>query len=227
VLYNKNGFYSLDSTGKSTKNIDIKIENELKEIKNYQTIVNESYEIQKKFKKHLLGISVALHPVNKDTGIRKGVSLIESEVNICMDEIRKIFSDINLSENSFSYFKKAERAIPYLLSSVQFFCTNVYEMVKALKLTKEQEYLFHANLVPAAYLRRVSKQEKSDEKMKIRTRADEIEKKGLELFSDEQKNIILKSAKDAADMYQRSSSVVEGRNSTLSLQNQALVINPA
>ncbi|MES2615958.1 MAG: DUF6399 domain-containing protein [Bdellovibrionota bacterium] len=95
-------------------------------------------------------------------------------------------------------------------------------MAKGLKLTKEQEYMFHSNLVPAAYLRRISKQEKYEEKTKMRNRADEIEKKGLELFSDEQKSSVLKSAKDAANMYQRSSSVVEGRNSSLSLKNHSM-----
>ena len=52
--------------------------------------------------------------------------------------------------------------------------------------------------------RRIYKQEKSEEKIKMRNRADELERKGLESFSDEQKNNILKSAKDAANIYQRS-----------------------
>ena len=218
----KNLKTELDIAQKSTDKINIKIINEEIKLQNFQTIASESKELQKKFSANLLGISSALHPVNKVTGIRKGVSLIESEVNICLDEIRKIFSEINLNETSYAYFKKAERAIPYLLSSVKFFCTSVHEIVKELKLTKEQEYIFHANLVPAAYLRRISKQEKFEEKTKMRNRADEIEKKGLELFSEEQKCSILKSAQEAANMYQRSSSVVEGRNSSLSLKNHSM-----
>ena len=212
----------LDIAKKSTEKIDIKIKDEAKKLKNLQTVLDESKELQKKFNGSLLGISSALHPINKDTGIRKGVSLIEAEVNTYFDEIRKIFSDINLNEKSYAYFEKAERAIPYLLSSVKFFCTSVNEIVKELKLTKEQEYVFHSNLVPAAYLRRISKRGKQGEKTKMMNRADEIEKKGLELFSEDQKNSLLKSAKDASNMYQRSSSVVEGRNSSLSLKNHSM-----
>ena len=218
----KNLKTELDIAKKSTEKIDLKIKDEAKKLKNFQTISDESKELQKKFNESLLGISSALHPINKDTGIRKGVSLIEAEVNTCFDEIRKIFSEINLNDKSYAYFEKAERAIPYLLSSVKFFCTSVHEIVKELKLTKEQEYIFHSNLVPAAYLRRISKQEKQDEKIKMMNRADEIEKKALELFSEWQKSNILRSAKDAANMYQRSSSVVEGRNSSLSLKNHAM-----
>ena len=82
--------------------------------------------------------------------------------------------------------------------------------------------MFHSNLVSAAYLRRISKYEKSFEKIKIKRRADELEKKGLKLFSEDQKETILKYANDAANMYQRSSSIVEGRNSSLSLKNHSM-----
>ena len=212
----------LINSGFSTKSIDLKIKNETKKLNQFQIINDENKGLQKKFKINLMGLSSALHPVNKITGVRKGVSLIEAEVSACLYEIKEIFSKIDLNEKSYSYFKKAEKAIPYLLSSISFFCTSVNEIVRELRLTKEQEYSFHSNLVSAAYLRRISKYEKSSDKIKIKNRADELEKKGLELFAEDQRENILKSAKDAANMYQRSSSVVEGRNSSLSLKNHSM-----
>jgi hypothetical protein len=219
-LYDKK--LDLEIQDLSTKNIENKIKGELKKLDGMEKNLSEDKKIQNKFKESLLGISSALHPVNKDTGLRRGVSLIEAEINFHFDEIRKIFSKIKLCDNSQTHFKKAERAIPYLLSSISFFCTSVNKMVKIFKLTKEQEYYFHSYLVPSAYLNRISKHEKAKERIEIINRADELERKGLELFSEEQRKNILKSAIDAANIYQRSSSIVEGRNSSLSLKNHSI-----
>lgn len=84
-----------------------------------------------------MGLSFVLYLVNKIMGVRKGVFLIEVEVNICFGEIKKIFLKIDLNENFYLYFKKVEWVILYLLLLILFFCISVNGIVRELKLIKE------------------------------------------------------------------------------------------
>ncbi|MES2615962.1 MAG: DUF6399 domain-containing protein [Bdellovibrionota bacterium] len=75
--------------------------------------------------------------------------------------------------------------------------------------------------MPSAYLKRISKKSSSKEKKILLEKSKELEDIGIKYFN-ENMNEILFAAKNAADMFQRSSSIVEGRNGSLSLKHHSL-----
>ena len=186
---------------------------------------NEDYNVNKKrqeiFKKSLMEISTSYHPVNLETGIRRGVSLVEANVRANIESIRAIFLEAGLGESSHKYLEKAERVIPHFLTSIKFFSEVSSSIVKSFNMTQKQEYYFQSYLLPAAYLKRLSKKERSKEKKLMLEKSEELKNIGLKIFS-ENINEILFAAKNAADLFQRSSSIVEGRNGSLSLKHHSL-----
>ena len=185
--------------------LDKKISQAEEKLKNANENYNVNKQRQEVFKKSLMEISTSYHPVNLETGIRRGVSLVEADVRANVELIRAIFLEAGLGESSHKYLEKAERVIPHFLTSIKFFSEVSSSIVKSFNMTQQQEYYFQSYLLPAAYLKRLAKKERSKEKKLMLKKSEELKHIGLKIFS-ENINEILFAAKNAADMFQRSAS---------------------
>ena len=140
-----------------------------------------------------------------------------------------IIIEAGLSERSSEGVEKAARVIPGMVATVAFFHDTVRTWVEAKGLPAEQEVLVHESLIPAAYLDRVVRKAPTAEaaaKLRAAVRAIQaplLEADGLWThLSPDRRRELTKLAQDCADLFQRSSSCVEGRNSRLSLWEHAL-----
>ncbi|MES2615961.1 MAG: hypothetical protein V4591_11175 [Bdellovibrionota bacterium] len=122
--------------------IDKKIKIAEDKVKNAQEYYNENKLRQDNFKKSLLEISSSYHPVDLETGMRRGVSLVEADVRANIEIIRNIFLEAGLGEPSHKYLEKAERVIPHFLSSIKFFTDVSDSIIKTFNMSKNKNIIF-------------------------------------------------------------------------------------
>ena len=160
-------------------------------IKNSNIFYDENKIRHEKFKESLMNISNIYHPIDLETGKRRGVSLVEADVRANIEIIRAIFLEANLGESSHKYLEKAERVIPYFLSSIKFFSEMSNSIIKSFNMSKREEYYFQSYLLPAAYLKRMAKKERAKEKKLMLEKARELDAIGIKIFTKNVNEILL------------------------------------
>lgn len=185
-------------------------------------------EVRQKLRSEIKGIGKDYHFADLDSGVRRSGGSIIQKIRQRIESIREKGLAEEVAEHSMERIAKAERVLPKMAATINFVSSYVLQQVDKLKLSGSEVYLFHSKLIPAAYLERcAAKMRKSDAKP-LQDKAAEL---SLPLFSDggafcnlsETYQLLLKSeAKRLADIFQRSSSCVEGRNGVLSFRHHGL-----
>ena len=134
----------------------------------------------------------------------------------------------HLSETCLERIEKAARVVPKMQTTIEFVSSYVRQQVSHLNLPPPQSYAMHAHLIPACYLERVASTRTRTEGEPLRALAERLRTPLFEpggalcaLNAAEQDQLKTGAAK-LADVFQRSSSNVEGRNGYLSLRNHQL-----
>lgn len=189
----------------------------LDELKKHQTDIQES--------KKALGQTY--HPYDLETGQAQTVEEISAKLEANFLIIQSAAENADLSDNSLNLLKKAHRVFSGLISTITFFWTVVTQQIASLGLSPEMDSLMKEILIPGFYLQIASKKAKtSKERQRIAKLSKELLAK-LEMIEGwccltpsirEQLKAI---AKDCANIFQRSSSCVEGRNGYLSLRHHS------
>ena len=142
--------------------------------------------------------------------------------------MRTIAQHEGLSQACLDRIEKAERVVPKMQATIEFVSNYVRQQVRQLDLTQTESYAMHAHLMPSYYLERVAstrtiKQGKPLRELAERIRTPLFEPGGaLSHLSPMEKNQLQAQATRLAEVFQRSSSNVEGRNGYLSLRNHQL-----
>ena len=170
----------------------------------------------------------AYHFVDLERGVRRNGKLIAEDIQRHIDTIRTIAQHEYLSEACLDRIAKAKRVIPKMQATIEFVSGYVRWQVKGLELAPPQSFAMHARLIPSYYLDRVASTRTVREGASLRALAERLrtplfEPGGAlgELSPMEQNRLKAEAAK-LAEVFQRSSSNVEGRNGYLSLRNHQL-----
>lgn len=170
----------------------------------------------------------AYHFVDLERGVRRNGKLIAEDIQRHIDTIRTIAQHEHLSEACLDRIEKAKRVIPKMQATIEFVSGYVRWQVKRLELAPPQSFAMHARLIPSYYLDRVASTRTVREGASLRALAERLrtplfEPGGAlgELSLMEQHRLKAGAAK-LAEVFQRSSSNVEGRNGYLSLRNHQL-----
>jgi hypothetical protein len=124
--------------------------------------------------------------------------------------------------------EKAERVVPKMQATIAFVSGYVRQQVRQLDLAPPASYVMHAHLIPSFYLERVASTRTVTAGEPLRALAERLR---TPLFapggawgalSPMAQNQLKDKAKTLAEVFQRSSSNVEGRNGYLSLRNHQL-----
>jgi hypothetical protein len=173
-------------------------------------------------------IGHAYHFVDLERGVRRNGKLIAGDIQQHIDTIRTIAQQEHLSETCMDRLEKAQRVVPKMRATIEFVSGYVRQQVKQLDLTPPVSYAMHAHLIPSFYLERVASTRTRTEGAPLRALAERLrtplcEPGGAlgELSAVEQHQLKAAAAK-LAEVFQRSSSNVEGRNGYLSLRNHQL-----
>ena len=176
----------------------------------------------------LRAIGHAYHFVDLERGVRRNGKLIAGDIQCPIDTIRTIAQQEGLSETCLKRLDKAERMVPKMQATVAFVSGYVGQQVKHLALAPPQSFAMHAHLIPSYSLDRVASTRTVTAGEPLRALAERLR---TPLFEPDgvlgacsllQQDQLKAKAAQLAEVFQRSSSNVEGRNGYLSLRNHQL-----
>ena len=173
-------------------------------------------------------ISTSYHPYDLTNGSERSREQVQNELIQHFDVIEKNASAAQLKQSAMDKIKKAKRVCSKLVATISFFWMTVYQFLESLSLSPEIEKIMRDTLIPAHYLMIVSKKSKTAEQRKhIHQQAQLLL---TQLISNSvwkntditEQNRLSDIAKQCAQIFQRSSSCLEGRNGYLSLRHHGL-----
>jgi len=193
------------------------IKEDLEQVRlNYETVRNAKAEIGKVY-----------HPYNLKTGQKQDSETVSTLLSDCFDEIHKATTD--LSDRCKERVNKAQRVMGDMVSTIAFFFKMIDIYFENLQLSDRDRCLMNNYLIPAHYLELAAGKERDvDHKADIFKKAqelllivDSLEDLGG-VSSDCKIEKLEKAARECAQIFQRSSSCVEGRNAQLALRHQGI-----
>jgi hypothetical protein len=166
--------------------------------------------------------------VDRERGVRRNGHLIASDLRAHMKTMRTIAQHEQLSQSSLDRLDTAARVVPTMQAPIACVSSDVRQQVTQLDLTPPASFAMHARLIPSYSLDRVAhtrpvSQGKPLGELALRLRTPLVEPGGV--FSQvrpELQRDLHHQAKALAEVFQRSSANVEGRNGYLSLRNHQL-----
>ena len=173
-------------------------------------------------------IGQAYHFVDLERGVRRNGHLIASDIRTHIETIRTVAQHEQLSQSSLDRIDKAERVVPKMQVTIEFVSGYVGQQVNQLDLTPPASFAMHAKLIPSYYLDRVAQTQTVSKGEPLRDLARRLrtplfESGGaLSELSPKTQRDLRRQARDLTEVFQRSSSNVEGRNGYLSLPNHQL-----
>jgi hypothetical protein len=175
------------------------------------------------------GISTAYHPYDLETGAARSAEQLADTLAQHWSEIEAAATEARLPERCVKKIQKAKRVVVELVATLAFFWLTIRAKVEALALAPAVEQAVYHHLIPAIYLHLVSeKTSDPQQRQSLQTKSDELlaplvrpdgPLAGLE---PAEVRVIETVALECAQVFQRSSSCVEGRNGQLALRHHSL-----
>lgn len=175
------------------------------------------------------GIGSAYHPYDLETGAARSSEEVSTSLDGHFSEIETVAEEAQLSENALKRIAKAKRVVVKMVATIAFFWHTLKAKVEALDLAPQVEQAMYDHLIPGIYLHLVSnkvedaKQRRAlqnhSHKLLAPLRTQDSPFRGL---APEELILIESVAKECAQLFQRSSSCVEGRNGQLALHHHRL-----
>ena len=175
------------------------------------------------------GLSRDYHPVDLETGQPMTADEVARRLAGHFDALDQVAAEAGLSAHACDKLAKARRVLDAMKATVAFFWTTISARLKSWHLSESVEQLMREQLIPGCYLRRVVKKAPTSSlRQQLRTLSEEILARARSPDSlwatlpPEVQADLERKAQHCADIFQRSSSCVEGRNGQLSLTHHAL-----
>jgi hypothetical protein len=175
------------------------------------------------------GIGLAHHPYELETGAERSAQEVSAALEKHFAEITAVARETQLSEHVWKRIEKAKRVVAAMVATVAFFWLTVRAKIEALELTPQVERAVYTRLIPGIYLRLVSeKVERAEQKRALQSSSEELlaplrARDGpLNDLEAAEVAIVERVALECAQLFQRSSSCVEGRNGQLALHHHRL-----
>jgi hypothetical protein len=183
---------------------------------NHETVRNAKAEIGQVY-----------HPYNLKTGQRQDSETVSDLLADCFDRIHTATAD--LTDRCKKRVNKAQRVVGSMVATIAFFFQMIDIYLDNMQLSDRDKHLMHNYLIPGHYLKiAASKERDIDRKADILQKAqkllaivDSLDGSGDE-YSDCKIDKLEQAARDCAQLFQRSSSCVEGRNAQLALRHQGI-----
>jgi hypothetical protein len=167
------------------------------------------------------------HPYNLTTGKSQTAEEISEKLESHFATIHSAAVDTELSENSMKRLDKAHRVFQGMFNTVLFFWVMVKQQIATLSLSPEMEVIMREILIPGYYLQCAAKKARNaEERHRIAKLSAELLARseildGWCCLAQSERDRIKTVAMHCAQLFQRSSSCVEGRNGYLSLRHHS------
>ena len=185
-------------------------------------------ERQERARRAVRGLSKVYHPFELDTGLARSAAQAVIELEQHFGHLKAVAQEASLPERCHKGIDKAHRLVAAMGHTLAFFHQQVQAQLGELGLTPQQARVVEQTLLPAAYLERAAaKASSADDRAQLRDQVDRI-LGASDVAADhavldlQQRTTIDPVVAACVDLFQRSSSCVEGRNGQLSLRHHGL-----
>jgi hypothetical protein len=170
------------------------------------------------------GISAAYHPFDRETGQAVTAEPMQARLTAPLDRLQEVVEEGGLSERAHAAVQKARKWVVLLVGGIAWFWTLTRQRLEQLGLSEEAERVVQECLLAGYYWEMASGKEKDpQERKRLKELAKGLQAKAwaeggaLAGLSQAEKEEVKRVTQQCADLFQRSSSCVEGRNGRLSL----------
>jgi len=186
--------------------------------------LTEAEEQQEALGEARRAITASYHPFDLETGEVRDAELVKGDLEEHFEAIDQIADWAEVSQRGQERIDKARRVVPLMVATITFYHEKVRSWVEALGLCEDLERFLLSKWIAGRYLELVAGRAK-DATARVRLRqaaaklmpsAQKIESM-LSGLSDQDRLLIAHVVEQCAQLFQRSSSRVEGRNGHLSL----------
>jgi hypothetical protein len=169
-----------------------------------------------------ISISDIYHPYNIESGLKQASSMVGEKLNAAFDTIKDIVSGTG---NAFEKrIIKARKLVSAMEATIVFYFATVAIILDQKGYDERSRILLEDFLIPACYLE-LAASKSNDKERAIELRfikndlmAEYESRAGpFSLYTPQELDEMLNTAKECSAVFQRSSSAVEGRNGQLSL----------
>jgi hypothetical protein len=185
-------------------------------------------ERQERAHRAVRGLAKVYHPFELDTGSPRSAAQAVTELEQHFATLQAVAQEASLPERCHKGIEKAHRLVPAMGGTLAFFHQQGQALIGELGLPPQQARIVEQALVPAAYLERAAaKARPAVARAALRDQVDRIRNTPhvtacLAALRPEQRAAVEAVVTDCADLFQRASSCVEGRNGQLSLRHHSL-----
>ena len=184
---------------------------------------------QEQTRETLAGISQAYHPYDLESGAARSPEEVSSSLADLFSILEQIASQANLSERGLQKIHKAQRVVTHMVATIAFFFLTLRTKVEALGLSPRVEQAVYEHLIPGIYLSLVaSKAPEAEQRHLLKKKSEELlaplrmRDGPFQCIEEPERKRIEQVAEECAQLFQRSSSCVEGRNGQLALRHHSL-----
>jgi hypothetical protein len=173
-------------------------------------------------------LSKHYHPYELQTGQVRTTAKLKDTLDGLLEKARAVAARAQLSQRCVHAIEKAGRVMDGMVDTLRVFHDMVAEHVAVLPIRSELQTAVLTLLIPALYLQRAAR------KARLAEQRDGVEEVAQRLLSQLRdlaawqeldhatRNLVMNAACWCAELFQRSSSCVEGRNGQLSLFHHAM-----
>ena len=184
---------------------------------------------QERVQQAIQGLSADYHPYALETGAPKNTEEVAAALNQHFAELEAVTAEAHLSDHCLQKIAKAKRVVVTMVATLAFYWLTLRAKVEALALPPAVERAVYYQLIPAIYLDLVSeKAAEAQQRHTLQQRVAELlaplngTASPLNGLAPEDRRAIEQVARECAELFQRSSSCVEGRNGQLALRHHSL-----
>jgi hypothetical protein len=170
-------------------------------------------------------VSRVYHPFDRETGSPVTAEHMQATLGEPLDRLQEVVEEAGLGERAQQAAPKAREGwVVLLVGCLAWFWTLVRQKLEKLDLSEEEEQAVMQSLLAGYYWEMASAKEKDpEERKRLKEMAVQLQEKAwaeggaLAGWSAAEKQEAQTVARQCAELFQRSSSCVEGRNGKLSL----------
>ena len=175
------------------------------------------------------GINQAYHPYDLESGAPRSPDTVETDLKRHMNTLETLAQHADLSDRCRRKLAKLRGHLTNMVATITFFFWMVQLKIEALDLAPEVETAVYTRLIPAWYLAEVArKAPTAEQRHGLRQKAQQLgaswqTRAGpFQGVSEDERASIEAVAQECAQVFQRSSSCVEGRNGQLAWRHHHL-----
>lgn len=171
-------------------------------------------------------LSALYHPYDLQTGRAQPVERVAQRIGDAWARVHQLAKAADLPSRARERIEKAKRVTTQLLATIAFFFATLHAKVEALNLPPALETALCEQLIPAIYLDRVADRcTHAEQRRSLRASSAQLleplrqPEQAFQALATDERQRLEQVAAECADLFQRSSSCVEGRNGQLSLHH--------